>query len=191
MVDSQKIRLYLDDGQLNINQLFRQYSKPLFYYACKFVDEEPAKDIIQDIFLKLWNNRTIEVTESISGLLFTMVRNKCLQQLEKEKVRAGYLSNAKLKLREEELLYYTEEHISIIQVELQNKLDDAIKKLPEKCREVFLLSRFQDKKNKEIAEELGISIKSVEKHITKALHLIRTELKDYLPLFMIFYFNRF
>jgi RNA polymerase sigma-70 factor, ECF subfamily len=183
MVDSQKIRLFMDDERLDINHLFMQYSKPLFYYACKFVDEEPAKDIIQDVFLKLWNDRTIRVNKSLNGLLFTMVRNKCLQQLEKEKVRADYLNNAKLQLRNEEITYYSGEPVSIIQIELQHQLESAINKLPGKCREVFILSRFQEKKNREIAEETGISVKAVEKHITKALQIIRHELKDYLPLF--------
>lgn len=187
MVGPQKIRLLKDDGQLDINQLFRQYSKPLFYYACKFVDDEPAKDIVQDIFLKLWNDRTIEVNESLNGLLFTMVRNKCLQLLEKEKVRSTYFQKALVQLREEELAFYTDDSVSIIQKELLIQLEDAINRLPDKCREVFILSRYQDKKNREIADELGVSIKTVEKHITNALRLIRADMKDYLPLFLLFF----
>lgn len=183
MATIHQIKFISDDGQIDINQLFRQYSKPLFYYACKFVDEDSAKDIVQDVFLKLWKNRTIPIHESISGLLFTMIRNNCLQQIEKEKVRQHYASHAKLQLREQELLYYSGENLSIIQLELQNKLDQAIEKLPEKCRNVFIMSRFQNKKNREIAEELGITLKAVEKHIGKALQIIRHELKDYLPLF--------
>jgi len=62
--------------------LFRQYSKPLFYYAAKFVDEEAARDIVQDVFVKLWSNQTITIKHSLNALLFTMVRNCCLQHLE-------------------------------------------------------------------------------------------------------------
>ena len=183
MAGSQKIRFFMDDEHLDISHLFRQYSKPLFYYACKFVDEEPAKDIIQDVFLKLWNDHTIKVNESLNGLLFTMVRNKCLQQLEKEKVRTNYFNNAKLQLRKEEIAYYSGEPVSIIQIEMQHQLDLALNKLPDKCRTVFILSRFHEKKNRQIANEMGISVKAVEKHITRALQIMRHELKDYLPLF--------
>lgn len=187
MAGSKQIVLQADDGKLDINQLFRLYSKPLFYYACKFVDEDPAKDIVQDVFLKLWDDRSIQVNESLNGLLFTMVRNKCLQLIEKEKVRAGYANRALLALREQEIQYYEGESHSIIQKELMQQLEEAINRLPDKCREVFILSRYHDKKNREIAEELGISVKAVEKQITKALHSIRKDLKDYLPLFLLFF----
>ena len=82
------------DGRPDISLLFSHYSKPLFYYALKFVDEEPAKDIVQDVFFKLWEDQTITVARSLNGLLFTMVRNKCLQQIEKQKVRDDYQKSA-------------------------------------------------------------------------------------------------
>jgi RNA polymerase sigma-70 factor (ECF subfamily) len=174
------------DGRLDISRLFSHYSKPLFYYALKFVDEESAKDIVQDVFFKLWEDQTITVARSLNGLLFTMVRNKCLQQIEKQKVRDDYRKSAGTRLKEDEILFYSTGSSSLIELELQKQLEKAVASLPEKCREVFILSRFQNKMNKEIAEELGISIKTVEKHISSALKFIRTELKDYLPLLLLF-----
>lgn len=166
------------------DKLFIQYSKPLFYYASKFVDDEAARDIVQDVFMKLWSDSSITIKHSLNSLLFKMVRNSCLQYLEKQKVRTKYAESAKQKLQEEELRFYMEEKTSLIEQELENKLNEVLNGLPERCRQVFVMSRFENKKNKEIAEELDISVKAVEKQITKALATIRAEMKDYLPLLL-------
>ena len=168
------------------DELFRQYSKPLFYYAAKFVEDEAAKDIVQDVFVKLWSDQTINISQSLNSLLFTMVRNSCLQQLEKQKVRNKYLESTKLMLQEDELRYYMEEKSGLIEQELEDKLNEVINSLPDRCRQIFLLSRFENKKNKEIALELEISVKAVEKQITKALATVRIDLKDYLPMLAFF-----
>ena len=168
------------------NELFKQYSKPLFYYAAKFVEDEAARDIVQDVFEKLWFDQKITVKQSLNSLLFTMVRNSCLQNLEKQKVRNKYLESNKLKLQEDELQFYMNERTSLIEQELENKLHEVLDNLPERCKQIFLMSRFEHKKNREIAEELDISVKAVEKQISKALISIRFEMKDYLPLLMFF-----
>jgi RNA polymerase sigma-70 factor, ECF subfamily len=173
------------DPQL-FEELFRQYSKPLFYYAAKFVEDDAAKDIVQDVFVKLWSNQEIKVCKSLNSLLFTMVRNSCLQQLEKQRVRNKYFESTKLIMQKEELLFYMEEKTSLIEKELEDKLNEVINGLPDRCRQIFLLSRFENKKNQEIADELEISVKAVEKQITKALSTIRIEMKDYLPLMIFF-----
>jgi len=170
-----------EDPQL-FDELFRQYSGPLFYYAAKFVDNEAARDIVQDVFLKLWSDQKIKVTISLNSLLFTMVHNSCLQQLEKQKVRNKYLESNKLLLKEEELRFFADERSSLIEQKLEDKLNQVLDRLPERCKQIFLMSRFDDKKNKEIALELDISVKAVEKQITRALATIRIEMKDYLPL---------
>ncbi len=164
------------------DEIFRHYSTPLFYYACKFVDDEAARDIVQDTFVKLWTDQNLAIKLSLNALLFTMVRNSCLQQLEKQKVRNKYLESSKLLLQEEELRFYIEEKTSLIEQEVENKLNEVLNILPDRCRQIFVMSRFEDKKNKTIAAELDISVKAVEKQITKALSTIRTELKDFLPL---------
>ncbi len=186
-VPEQTVTFFSADGTLDVSRLFTHYSKPLFYYALKFVDEEAAKDIVQDVFLKLWTDQHLVVSRSLNGLLFTMIRNKCLQQIEKQKIRINYQESSALRLKEDEILFYSTEASSLIELEMQEQLQKAINDLPDKCREVFILSRYHEKMNKEIAEELDISIKTVEKHISNALRLIRTELKDYLPLLLLFH----
>ncbi len=172
------------------DEIFRQYSKSLFYYAAKFVDDEVARDIVQDVFLKLWDTNNITIKLSLNGLLFTMVRNSCLQQLEKQKVRDKYLESSKHLLHEEEIRFYMEDRASLIELEMESKLSEVLNKLPDRCRQVFVMSRYENRKNKEIAEELDVSVKAVEKQITKALSLIRNEMKDYLPL-LTFLFSDF
>ena len=165
-------------------ELFKQYSKPLFYYAAKFVEDEAARDIVQDVFAKLWSDQKITIKLSLNSFLFTMVRNSCLQTLEKQKVRNKYLESTKLKLQEEELQFYMHEKTSLIEQELENKLNEVLDSLPDRCKQIFMMSRFENKKNKEIAEEIDISVKAVEIQITKALGSIRSEMKDYLPLLL-------
>lgn len=174
-----------EDPQL-FDELFKQYSKPLFYYAVKFVEDEVAQDILQDVFIKLWSDRSIIISQSLNSFLFTMVRNSCLQQLEKQKVRNRYLESTRLMLQEEELRYFMDEKPALIEQELEDKLNEVLNVLPERCRQIFNMSRFENRKNKEIAEELEISVKAVEKQITKALATIRIEMKEYLPLLALF-----
>ncbi|MCK9412887.1 MAG: RNA polymerase sigma-70 factor [Prolixibacteraceae bacterium] len=185
MVQPENRNLYLDIRNPEFfDDLFRQYSRPLFYFAAKFVEDEVAKDIVQDIFVKLWSGHEIIISKSLNSLLFTMVKNSCLQHLEKQKVRSKYIESAKWKLQKKELQFYMEETTSLIERELEDKLDEVLEGLPERCRQIFMLSRFEHKKYQEIADELDISVKAVEKQVSKALATIRTEMKDYLPLLL-------
>jgi RNA polymerase sigma-70 factor (ECF subfamily) len=190
---------FLENKGLQINhkdnqwfeELFRHYSKPLFYYAAKFVEDEVARDIVQDVFTKLWSHQTIIIKQSLNALLFKMVRNGCLQHLEKQKVRIRYLEMTKITLQEDELRYYMEESSSLMEQELDNRLNEVINNLPGRCKQIFRLSRFENKRNKEIAEELQISLKAVEKQLTKAMATIRIEMKKYMPLFVLIWAHVF
>jgi RNA polymerase sigma-70 factor (ECF subfamily) len=172
-------------GREEFENIFRRYSMPLFYYAVKFVDDEEARDIVQDVFVKLWKAKNLTVHTSLNSLLFTMVRNKCLQHIEKEKVRERYSISALYALREDELRFFSEGKTSLIEEELENKLNEILDALPPRCKQVFMMSRFENKKNKEIAEELGISLKAVEKQITLSLCFFREKLKSFMTLVLI------
>ncbi len=170
--------------------LFEKYYTSLFFYACKFVDDELARDLVHDIFMIFWQNReNINITSSLSAYLFRMVRNRCLQEIERQKVRDDFNQESIQSLKLDELAYYNDGLKSIIELELEQKLKEAMDKMPDGCRKVFVMSRFDGLKNREIAEQLEISVKAVEKQMTKALKILKLELKDYLPLLMYLYFN--
>jgi len=176
------------EDQKAFQELFEHYHVSLFYYACKFVDQNAARDIVQEAFLFIWQNRKqLMVTTTLNGYLFGVIRNMCLKQLRNQSANGKMLSADDLYLTTQELNFYQKEPEainSLIEKELDGKLEEALAKLPPKCLEVFLLSRKEGLKNREIASQLEISEKAVEKHISKALHHLRHELKDYLPILM-------
>lgn len=172
-----------DSHQPSFRLLFDSYYRVLHAYALKFVDQDCGHDIVQDLFSTIWVKREqFEINTSLHNYLFTGVRNNCLQWLEKQKVRSRYQQEKQIQLSIEEVNYFeSQASQSLLEVELHNKVEEVISSLPEQCQRVFRLSRIQRIRNNEIAEQLNISPKTVEKHLTKALKIMREELKDYLP----------
>ena len=151
--------------------LYRSYYPRLRGYALRFVkDEETADDIVQECFLIFWEKRHSLTSISLTSLLFSMIRNACLNYLKHlfivDNYRLDYLAN----IGGEEQLYQFDfnSHTDnpLLYKELQEQIKFVINKLPERCREVFLMSRFQGLKNREIAEQLHISTTAVEKHLS-------------------------
>lgn len=164
--------------------IFRTYYQPLCRYAYSFLqDKEEAEEVVQASFITVWekrNNLTIET--SLKSYLYRMVRNSCLNVIKHEKVKHQHVAH---ELAVSEVSY---ESVSqkVQAAELEIRITEAVKTLPEQCRLVFQLSRFEELKYQEIADQLQISVKTVENHMGKALKLMREQLKDYLPLFLIF-----
>ena len=172
--------------------MFQKYFQPLFLFARKFVDEEQAKDFVQDCFYDFWRNRKkIEISTSLSAYLFTIIKNRCYKHLKKEQQKTTQSNNLGLKLKQEELRFFTNSEKSILEFDVKDRIAKVVNQLPEKCCEVFKESRFNGYTNKEIAVKYCISIKTVEKHISKALKLFREEFKDSLLLVMFFIFKYF
>ncbi len=169
--------------------LFDAYYKSLYAYATKFVGAEIAHDAVQDLFSGIWQKGADwNITSSLHNYLFTGVRNNCLQWLEKQKVRDRYMQESAWQLAVDEVNFYHsggDGAQSLLETELQYKVDEAISKLPPQCQKVFRMSRLEVKKNREIADELDISQKAVEKQLTKALKFLREELKEYMPFLLI------
>jgi len=171
---------------------FQKYYQPLFLFASKFVGEEQAKDIVQDCFYELWQNRNkTHISTSVSAYLFTIVKNKCFKYLKSEQTKKAHQNNFGLLLKQEELHYYINSEKTILEFATKDRIEKVFLQMPDKCREVFSKSRFEGLSNNEIATAFNISVKSVEKHISKALQLFRDEFKDIL--FHLFYviFNKF
>jgi RNA polymerase sigma-70 factor (ECF subfamily) len=149
------------------------------------LDNEVAKEMVQDSFLKLWEKRNSLSEEiQILPLLYQITRNNCLNHLKHEKVREKH----KTRMQKLDLNYVAISHSSaekIITQELEDSIGKAIESLPPRCREIFELSRNEEKKYKEIAAELNISEKTVENQMLKALKIMREKLSEYLPVLII------
>ena len=158
----------------------------MFAFAKNYISaNEDVENIVQDVFLVLWEKKDeLELSCTLTTYLFTLVKNRCLNFLRHKLIEEEY--NAQMK---EELgfkLYALEsmEYSYHSEKELQEIIQRALDTLPERCREVFIKSRIEGLKYKEISEELGISVNTVENHIVTALKKLRVELKDYLPLLL-------
>lgn len=134
-----------------------------------------AEEIVQDVFLKLWENRhRMTIHTSLRAYLYKSVYHECLNELKHVKVQRRYM--------EEAMLNHPQHSEENTDTELRRQLQEALRQLPEKCRAVFQLSRFEELKYQEIADKLGISLKTVEAHMGKALRLLRLRLADFLLL---------
>ncbi len=169
--------------------IFKKYNKNLCFYAMKFVEDESiAQDIVQDVLLNLWDRQEIiEIEIVLRAYLFKSVFNRCLNHLGHKKVTDKHHQIINRELKKIEVEYYgsSENHEHSL-FELEIKIEKTMESLPPQCRNVFEMSRFKGLKNREIADELNISVKVVEKHITKALIIMRENLIDYLSLLLIF-----
>jgi RNA polymerase sigma-70 factor (ECF subfamily) len=178
----------LIDGKDGIKNIFQQFFQPLYHLSSHYLeDPDEAKEVVQDAFVKLWEVRqNLDEDSNIRNFLFTLVKNNCLNLLKRKQLLLKH--HERLKWME---MHYQYESLSRMGDdylefnELKEKIDLAIKNLPEHCRVVFEMSRFEDLKNREIAEKLGVTQKTVEAHLTKALKILRNELKDYLPVIVV------
>ena len=165
-------------------QLFRQYFGELCNFARSYInDDDTAKEITQNVFINLWQNKkNIDSGKSVKSYLFTSVRNRCLNHIrDNKKFRSSVLD---VEIADYETAYESD---AFSVAELETKISSALDKLPERCRQVFMLNRFEDLKYKEVAEKLGISIKTVEVQMSKALKILREELKDYIYVLIFLY----
>ena len=163
-------------------QLFLQYYENLCHVAFRvYKDEHKSKDFVQEVFLSIWKRRdTLEINSSVYAYLRKAVMYKSL-----DFIRAQKLSFPEDKLAKEDSI---EAHKHLEEEELKILIHKVVDQLPERCRLVFCMSRFEELSHKEIAEKLGISEKTIENQITKALKILRLAVHKYgLPLkFLVF-----
>ena len=177
----------------SFNEIYTSYYKKSFFFAKSYGhDDLAAEDIASDSLIKLWEKLKTEKIDYIEPLLLTILKNKALDYLKHEEVkRTAFESMADWHQQELSIRISTLESCDpneIFSDEVESIIRETLKLLPEQTRQIFLLSRFENKSNKEIAEQMGISIKGVEYHISKALKALRITLKDYLPLFYFFFY---
>jgi len=181
---SEPILQLIKDDRNSFKNIFQSYYQPLCHLSTHYLDDkDEAKGVVQDAFVKLWEIRhELNPDSNLRNFLFTLVKNDCLNILKRRQVLLKH--HEKIRWME---MHYQYESLSRMGDdylefdELKHKIDLAIQNLPEHCRVVFEFSRFENLKNREIAEKLGVTQKTVEAHLTKALKILRIELKDYLP----------
>lgn len=169
-------------------QFFKANQPPLVAYANKFLDDwEASRDIVQEVFLSLWENKDkTNITTSLRSYLFTSVRNQCVNTIKHKIVVQKHSDNALAQLRELEMSYYASEsdtHSKLYETEIGKKIEETINDLPEQCRITFELSRFEGLKSQEIAKKMEVSVRTVETQIYRALKVLKESLKDYLTFF--------
>jgi len=163
-----------DKGQFE--SLFRSSYVSLVRYAKTIIrDHDTAEEIVQDLFVKLWQERQkLKIESSLNGYLFRAVHNRCLHWLDHARVVEKH--TREMADRETEK---TESPVEIIQYnELQLKIAKVIETLPERCRQIFCMNRFEGFKYAEIAEKLSVSVKTVEANMGRALKEFRKALKE-------------
>ena len=166
-------------------EIYNMYYPVLCNYAVGITKElSIAEDAVSEMFLKLWEERdTIVIESSLKSYLFKSVYHQCLNALKhvrvQDKYRDFFLHH--LPLSEDTTDYPLS---GVIENEIKEILQKTLEQLPEQCRKIFIMSRFDGMKHEEIAQELGISINTVRTQIHRALAKLRVELKDYLPLLL-------
>ncbi len=185
--DEQLFKLMKDNDSKAFESLFRRHYNPLCRKIIRITeDEEAAEDVVQQLFIKIWESRSMmEVPDSVAAYLTVSARNRALNHLK---------SAQRKRINEERLQNIRSEEDNSSQHQLEAKelnklIQEAIQSLPEKRREIFVLSRFEGMSYREIAEQLGISIKTVEAQMGKALQTLREFIKEYQanPMLLLFF----
>jgi len=177
--NEQLIPLLLAGDESTFESVYKHFLRPLHVYAIAIMkDEDRAEGMVQNVFLKLWDKKErLSFSGSLQAYLYGAVYHECL----------NYLRHEKVKIKHQQHVVYTrgnngEENGNMELMDLREKLAVALNELPEKCRTIFQLSRFEELKYQEIADRLQISIKTVEAQMGKALKILRVKLVDFLPL---------
>ncbi|WPU94397.1 RNA polymerase sigma-70 factor [Mucilaginibacter sabulilitoris] len=181
--DSTVISLLKQGGEKAFEWLFKEHFKSLHAYAYTFLkDDEMAEEIVQNVFCRIWEKRELlKADGSLKAYLYRAVHNESLNYLKHQKVKASFgVYYAGQQQDEDEQVSH-----KVAAAELQKHIDAAMSELPQQCRIIFQLSRFEQLKYQQIADHLGLSIKTVENQMGKALRLMRQKLAEFLPIILL------
>ncbi len=165
--------------------LFRLYYTKLVNISKGYlVYQQEAESIVQNVFLKLWENKaSLREVSNINSYLYTLTKNLCLDQLKHEKIKKNYIDNSYRIRSEIQYKFIQDEAASLLlENELESKIIQSIELLPEKCKNIFKKSRLEGLKRSEIASEMGISHKTVDNHMASALRHMRFHLREFISL---------
>jgi RNA polymerase sigma-70 factor (family 1) len=181
--EEELINLMQQDSLGAFKEIYARYWKILYAEAYKRLkNKDAAEEIVQELFTALWHKRyALSITQTLGGYLYASVGYRVIDYYRKELTRLKYKESLQLVYSEAD--HSTEDAIMLNDLKLS--INSIVNQLPDKCRSVYELSRVDHKTNKEIAQHLGISEKTVENHLTKALKRLRLSLNNYLLLLII------
>jgi len=173
-------------NQKSFGYLIQLYFNPITLYAKSIVlDAELAREIVQDVFLKIWNNReTLEIKSSLKSYIYQMTHNLCIDHLRNRanKRNPNIISYDDLAMRLE--VFELEDHDSffdkLFSEQIEHAIHHAIEELPEQCREVFVLSRYEQLTYPQISKKLNISLSTTKTQMVRAMHKLKDALKEFL-----------
>lgn len=178
-----RIAMISRSSELKFKELYDKHYAPFCLYAHRFIQEpEVCEDMVSEVFTQMWGslNRLDLDSPACIAYIKMSVKNTCLNYLKRHRHRQTYEDYLK---RLDEATDHPADSLYSLE-ELYRLLNEALEKLPESHRQVFLKSYVEDKSREEIAAELNVSIKSVDRYKKKTLELLRSELKDFLPLIL-------
>jgi RNA polymerase sigma-70 factor, ECF subfamily len=166
--------------------IFHAYYGALVNFSDEYLhDREASRNIVQTVFMKLWEKRdSVMETESLKSYLYTLTRNESISYLRHLKVSRRFTEVSQAAMEDLQLNQEALESLDFSRIDLgmiEKVILDTLETMPERCREVFILSRYEGLKNQEIASKLDISLKAVEGNITRALRIFRFKLRNYMP----------
>ena len=174
-------------GEAAFEKLFKTHFRSLHAYAISILkDEAVGEEIVQNVFYKLWEKReTVEFEVSPKAYLYRAVYHDCLNYIKHIKVRTAHAMH---------VVQHTNGQVEntsgkLLQGELRDRIHEAMNQLPEQCRTIFQMSRFEGMKYHEIAQEMGLSVKTIENQMGKALRLMRQKLVEFLSLLIVSLIN--
>lgn len=170
--DYQLLDFIHDGDEQAFNVIYERYSPLLYIYGCKIItDSDDVKDILQEIFISLWTKKSVHINTSFSAYIYSAMKYKLFDYIDKKKVRQGYAASLQEFISKGE--YVTDNQV--LENELASQIEKEIDNLPPKMREVFILSRKANQSYQEIADQLNISDKTVKKQISNALKIMRSK----------------
>lgn len=177
--ESTVINLIKEGNAQAFEKIFREYFKSLHAYAYTFMkDDEQAEEIVQNVFCRIWEKRDqLKTDGSLKAYLYRSVHNESVNYLKHQKTRTAFqvhFSNGDQTSGEASE--------KVMAAELDGQIQKALNELPLQCRVIFQLSRFENLKYKQIADQLNLSVKTVENQMGKALKILRLKLAEFLPI---------
>jgi RNA polymerase sigma-70 factor (ECF subfamily) len=181
------LEILKEKKEFEFEQVFKSHFKSLHAYACTILrNDATAEETVQNVFVKIWEKKeNLAIQTSVTAYLYRAVYHESLNYLKHQKVRAAYQVYASHQMKNQS----DNAEKKLLLGELETRLDQALNELPEQCRTIFQMSRYEDLKYQEIADRLGLSIKTVENQMGKALKQLRLKLRDFLPLVLLSLLN--